>query len=279
MYHYHRSTQSPMRRLGVVTFAGAVVCAGSLVTLLGLGGQVDALDATPAKFEPVGPDDLSDLTEPTLPEVPTLDVPIATLPEGPDGPIFDGPIVTIPGESDGPIFDGPIVTIPQGPDGPIFDGPIVTIPITPDDNPPPSDPPPADIPQQPGTTAPNGTENTPPQQPTGPTQVAPYVEITSAAIDCAGMIHVTYDTGATPELAPENEHVLMFSPASNPAAVTSQRLLGRAVNGTFTVDLQAPAVEAYRVFVVADFEPADLDGVAPVDEADAPAPTDCPTAG
>ena len=64
----------------------------------GLGGQVNALDATPAKFEPVVPDDLdlSDLTEPTLPEVPTLDVPIATLPEGPDDPIFDGPIVTIP---------------------------------------------------------------------------------------------------------------------------------------------------------------------------------------
>ena len=140
MNHY-RPTQSTMRRLGVVTFAGAVACAGGLVTMLGLGGQVDALDDTPAKFEPVVPDDLdlSDLTEPTLPEVPTLDVPIATLPEGPDGPIFDGPIVTIPGESDGPIFDGPIVTIPQGPDGPIFDGPIVTIPINPDDTIPPQE--------------------------------------------------------------------------------------------------------------------------------------------
>ena len=62
----------------------------------------------------------------------------------------------------------------------------------------------------------------------------------------------------------------MFSPASNPAAVTSQRLLQRPVNGTFTVDLQSPAAEAYRVFVVADFEPANLDGVVLVDEADAP---------
>ena len=46
--------------------------------MLGLGGQANALDDTPAKFEPVVPDDLdlSDLTEPTLPEVPTLDVPI-----------------------------------------------------------------------------------------------------------------------------------------------------------------------------------------------------------
>jgi hypothetical protein len=80
-------------------------------------------------------------------------------------------------------------------------------------------------------------------------------------------------------LAPENEHVLMVSPASNPAAVASHRLLKRPVNGTFTVDLQSPAAEAYRVFVVADFEPANLDGVALVDEADTPAPTDCPAAG
>jgi hypothetical protein len=105
----------------------------------------------------------------------------------------------------------------------------------------------------------------------------PYLEITAATVDCQGMLHVSYETGANPQLAPENEHVVMFSPASNPAAVMSQRLVGRAVNGTFTVDLQAPAIEAYRVFLVADFEPANLDGVALVDEADAPAPTDCPT--
>ena len=94
------------------------------------------------------------------------------------------------------------------------------------------------------------------------------------------MVHVTYDTGATPELAPENEHVVMFSPASNPGRrhVPAPLPVG-PVNGTFTVDLQSPAAEAYRVFVVADFEPANVDGVALVDEADAPAPTDCPTAG
>ena len=51
----------------------------------------------------------------------------------------------------------------------------------------------------------------------------------------------------------------------------------RAIRSIKTVDLQVPATEAYRVFVVADFEPANLEGVALVDEADAPAPTDCPT--
>ena len=40
--------------------------------------------------------------------------------------------------------------------------------------------------------------------------------------------------------------------------------------------VQSPAAEAYRVFVVADFEPANVEGVVLVDEADAPAPVDCP---
>src|SRR5262245_35178752 len=272
MNQHHSST--PMRRLGVATIAGAVACTGGLLALVGLGGQADALDA-PAKFEPV--------TDDSTPG----DVEFIGFDEL-DEPIYDGPIELPQDDDDGPIYDGPIVTIPQATDGPTSEGPIVTIPLLPPDAPPPPDdpPPPPEPPRDPATTPPTGNASTPPpppptqeqQQPTPPesAQVAPFVEITSAAIDCTGMLHVTYDTGATPELAPQNEHVVMFSPASNPAAVMSQRLLGRAVNGTFTVDLQAPALEAYRVFVVADFEPANLDGVALVDEADAPAPTDCP---
>ena len=104
------------------------------------------------------------------------------------------------------------------------------------------------------------------------------MRVTSASVECDGSVHVTYETGASPALAPQNDHVVMISPASNPAAVMSQRLLGREVNGAFTVDLQAPAAEGYHVFVVADFEPASVDGVILVDEADAPAPTNCPVA-
>ena len=99
--------------------------------------------------------------------------------------------------------------------------------------------------------------------------MAPFVHITAATVDCLGVVNVTYETGATPALAPENEHVVMFSPASNPAAVTSHRLLHRPVNGTFNVAMQAPTSEAYRVFVVSDFEPANLEGVVLVDEFDA----------
>jgi len=106
--------------------------------------------------------------------------------------------------------------------------------------------------------------------------VTPFLEITSATVDCAAVLHVTYETGALPELAPDAEHVVMFSPASNPTAVMAQRLLGRPQNGVFTVHIQSPTAEQYRVIVTADFEPANLEGVLLVDEADAAAPIDCP---
>lgn len=246
MNHQHPN-HSLLRRFGVATALGALLGAGGLFTLLGSAAHAEG------DIEPVDIDD--------MPEY-----------EG-DGPIFDGPIVTIPivpEDDDGPIFDGPFVTIPVIPIGPGDTSP-------PDDTAPPAEQPPA---EQPPVEQPEGP-TTPPvdDAPTTPDGVAPFVRITSAAIDCAGMVHVTYETGATPGLAPENEHVVMFSPASNPAAVTSQRLFQRPVNGVFTVDLQSAAPEAYRVFAVADFEPANLDGVVLVDEADAPAPIDCAPAG
>jgi hypothetical protein len=244
MYQHHNPTNSPLRRFGVATALGALLGAGGLFTLLGSTAHAEG------DIEP---------RDPFPPEV----------------VIVDNPLITIP-DDDGPIFNGPITSIPIGPDGPIFDGPIITIPVVPGETPPqdttpqqpPADQPPAEQPEQP--TAPPADE-----APTGPESVAPYVTVTSATVDCAGMVHVTYETGATPALAPENEHVVMFSPASNPAAVTSQRLFQRPVNGVFTVDLQSPAAEAYRVFVVADFEPSNLEGVVLVDEADAAAPVDC----
>lgn len=102
------------------------------------------------------------------------------------------------------------------------------------------------------------------------------MQITSATVDCAGMVHLTYETGANPDLAESTEHVVMFSPASDPTAVTARRLASRPTDGVFTVDLQAPIPEAYRVFVVADFAPADPDNALLADDADAPAPADCP---
>jgi hypothetical protein len=258
--YQHRFNHS-LRRFGVATSLGA---------LLGAGGLFSLLDGTAHAEGDVEPRD------PFESEVVVVNTPLITLPDGPDDPVFDGPIVTVPivPGDDGPTFDGPIVTIPIGPGDatPPEDTTPPEDPTPPEDTTPPTEPPvdpPVDQPQ--GNATPPADE-----APTGPTNIAPFVRITSATVDCAGMVHVSYDTGATPGLAPENEHVVMVSPASNPASVTSHRLFHRPVNATFTVDLQSPAAEAYRVFVVADFEPANVDGVVLVDEADAAAPVDCP---
>jgi hypothetical protein len=277
MNHQHPN-QSVLRRFGVATALGALLGAGGLFTLLGAGSPVNALGYHQGDGQPQPPTPPIDQIDDLFPDDdPILDLPTFSIPTDDDGPIFEGPNITIPvvPDDDGPIFDGPFVTIPVIPIGPGDTSP-------PDDTAPPAEQPPAEQPpgEQPPVEQPEGP-TTPPAEdaPTTPEGVAPFVRITSAAIDCAGMVHVTYETGATPGLAPENEHVVMFSPASNPAAVTSQRLFQRPVNGVFTVDLQSPAPEAYRVFVVADFEPANVDGVVLVDEADAAAPVDCAPAG
>jgi hypothetical protein len=252
--YQHRSNHSG-RRFGVATALGALLGAGGLFSLL-----EDAAHAE-GDIEP---------RDPFESELVVVDPPLVTVPDGPDDPVFEGPIVTIP--------------IGPGDGGPVFDGPIVTIPIGPDDTTPPEDTtPPQDTtpveqpPIDPPVDQPEGDATPPDEAPTGPSTVPPFVRITSATVDCAGIIQVTYDTGASPGLAPENEHVVMVSPTSSPASVTSHRLFQRPVNGTFTVDLQSPAADAYRVFVVADFEPANIDGVVLVDEADAAAPVDCAT--
>ena len=201
MYQLQNPTNTPLRRLGVVTAIGAVLCAGGL---LALGATANASEYHGDGDPPLPIDELEDLF--VEDDDPILDGPVLTIPE--DGPVFDGPIQTIPivPEDDGPIYDGPI-----------FDGPILTIPIVPGETPPEDTAPPAE--QPPAEQPPVDQQpTTPPAEegPTGPANVAPFVNITSATVDCAGMVNVTYETGATPALAPENEHVVMFSPASNP---------------------------------------------------------------
>jgi hypothetical protein len=266
--YQHPTTRTIVRRLGVAA------CVGGLVTLLGVGATANALGSNPTEH---GPLDLQGVypTEDTPPgDIEFLD----PFEDDSDDPIYDGPLVTLP--EGGPIYDGPIVgpLLPED-DGPIFDGPIgPLLPESPQDTTPPVDPP-ADPPTDPPAQTPQQAPADPPAQDAAPTDVVlllPYVEITSATVDCNGMVQLSYETGANPQPAAENEHLVMISPASNPAAMSSHRLLQRPVNGTFNVAVQAPTVEAYRVFVVADFEPANLEGVALLDEADATVAAECP---
>ena len=295
-------TTTPIRRLGVAV-TGIVALAAGGVVVLGATASASALtDAgahtpilTGEPGDPSPPPDLS-LDDLLLSDDDDDDGPIVPtpLPLGDDSD-YQGPIVTIPlvpgdDDDDGPIYQGPITSIPLVPgdddddDGPIYQGPLVSIPLLPQDDTPSDDPPDTtlpstELPDTPATTTPTAPDSTPtdaPQPPNGPAQVAPFVRVTAASVECDGSVRITYETGAAPALAPLADHVVMISPASNPAAVMSQRLIGREVDGTFELDLQAPAAEGYHVFVVADFEPASVDGVILVDEADAPAPTNCP---
>ncbi len=253
MNHNHtHHPRSLRRRFGTLAAAGTALSAAGLVAVLGVAGAVHADDDDP-------------------PPVPNLDD--LMLPEEP--PIYVGPTIPLPDDDDPPIYVGP--TIPIIP----FDPSSPDDTLAPDDTAAPDDTTVPDDTAAPDTTTPGTTAPTTEPAPEAPTNapsgdVAPFLEITSATVDCAAVLHVTFETGASPELAPDAEHVVSFSPASNPNAVMSQRLIHRPQNGVFTLDIQAPTAEQYRIIVTADFEPANLEGVLEVDEADAAAPTECP---
>jgi hypothetical protein len=266
----HRHASHRIRRLAA---AGTLLTATGLVAMLGVAGAAFAGDDDDDD-EPWSPGNLDDFTISTNT--------IGTIPPGMSIPL--------PDDDDPPIYVGPSIPIffdPSAPDD--STGPDDTLApddtTAPDDTAPPVDtapdtPAPTD-PPAPTTTstptaapAPSPAPETSDSAPAG--DVAPFLVITSATVDCSAVLHVTFETGALPELAPDAEHVVMFSPASNPTVVTAQRLIQRPQNGVFTMDIQSPLAEQYRIIVTADFEPANLEGVLLVDEADAAAPTDCP---
>lgn len=109
-------------------------------------------------------------------------------------------------------------------------------------------------------------------------QIPPFLEITSASVDCTGGLHVSYETGGNPEPAPTVNHILLTNPLSNPTGFTVQETQGQPVTGTFIVALQAPTPEPYRVFVTADFLPDDPNAMVLADQADALLDPGCPSA-
>ncbi len=129
---------------------------------------------------------------------------------------------------------------------------------------------------EPPSTAP-ATEapETSPQSPSGDT-TPPFLVIHSASVDCAGVIHVDYETGGLPEPAPTANHLIVTNPLSNPTAFAVQETTGQPVNRVFDVSLQAPTAESYRLFVTADFLPDDPDDLVLADQVDAMLDPGCP---
>jgi hypothetical protein len=255
-------------RLSIVV--GAALASGAIAVTLGIGGTVRA-DDPPITLPP------GVTVAPTNP-------PIATIPGG--LPTTNPPVITIPGGL--PTTNPPVITLPGG--LPTTSVPFVTLPpgvtLVPTSTVTPADPgntdptgtaDPADPADPAGTEAadPGSSEAGTPGSGPDAEPVEPYLEITSAAVDCAGLVHVEYETGANPEPAETTEHMVMVSPVDDPATVVTQRLVEQATNGQFVLDIPTSAVPQ-RIVIVADFEPANPEGIILVDEANAVPADDCP---
>jgi hypothetical protein len=129
---------------------------------------------------------------------------------------------------------------------------------------------PTDTTEPAGTTEPADDVVTP----TGP-QEQYAVNVTAARVECDGRIHVEYDTIAQPQPPLAANHLVVFNPFSNPTDFHVVETQGNPANGSFTFEELGSIEDGYRVFVVADFDPASEAGPVAVDQADVLAAPGC----
>ncbi|MDQ3542916.1 MAG: hypothetical protein M3431_03485 [Actinomycetota bacterium] len=125
------------------------------------------------------------------------------------------------------------------------------------------------------TTTPGAAATTNPSEETAPSDTSPggpaaeyTLDITAAQINCDGTIHVEYATTATPEPPNAADHLVVFNPTSNPVDFHVVETVGNAPNGAFVFEQLGSIADTYRVFVIALFEPTNLDGPKLVDQTD-----------
>jgi len=94
------------------------------------------------------------------------------------------------------------------------------------------------------------------------------LDITAAQVNCDGTIHVEYATTATPEPPTAADHLVVFNATSNPADFRVVETVGNAPNGAFVFEQLGSNTDTYRVFVIALFEPTNLEGPKLVDQTD-----------
>lgn len=126
----------------------------------------------------------------------------------------------------------------------------------------------------PATTGPvvatNSSDTSPGAPPEGYT-----LDIGAAQINCDGTIHVEFATTATPEPPNPADHLVVFNPTSNPLDFHVVETVGNAPNGAFVFEQIGSVDDTYRVFVIALFEPTNLEGPKLVDQADVLLSPDC----
>ena len=101
------------------------------------------------------------------------------------------------------------------------------------------------------------------------------VTITSAELNCAGTMHVAYDTTATPQPATDANHLIVVNPDDDQTHDVIETT-GNAANASYSYDHDgADPGRAHRVFVVAMFDPSNPDGPIAIDQAEVQPATDC----
>jgi Ribbon-helix-helix protein, copG family len=96
------------------------------------------------------------------------------------------------------------------------------------------------------------------------------VTITSAEINCAGTLHIAYDTTATPQPATDANHLIVVNPDDDQTHDVIETT-GNAANASHSYDHDgADPGRAHRVFVVAMFDPGNPDGPIAIDRVDVP---------
>ena len=132
------------------------------------------------------------------------------------------------------------------------------------------------------TTTTTTTTTTNPSEETAPSDTSPggpaaeyTLDITAAQINCDGTIHVEYATTASPEPPNAADHLVVFNPTSNPVDFHVVETVGNPANGAFAFEQTASIADTYRVFVIALFEPENLEGPKLVDQTDVLLAPDC----
>lgn len=125
------------------------------------------------------------------------------------------------------------------------------------------------------TTTSGAAATTNPSEETAPSDTSPggpaaeyTLDITAAQVNCDGTIHVEYATTATPEPPTAADHLVVFNATSNPADFRVVETVGNAPNGAFVFEQLGSNTDTYRVFVIALFEPTNLEGPKLVDQTD-----------
>ena len=103
----------------------------------------------------------------------------------------------------------------------------------------------------------------------------PALTITSAEVLCNGLIHVEYETAASPAPAERASHLVVFNPSQNVVDFHVAEFTDQVPNGSFAFEQLGSVEDSYRVFVTVVFDPSTPGSVSLTSWAEAAAAPGC----